>query len=87
MAVKTIVVDKRLPNIGITVLVLIRDKKCALNRMVAEIDERGERTGKKQWLGDGSFVDSIIAWLPIPTFDQILEANKDVLQRMKEKGD
>ncbi|RGM25328.1 hypothetical protein [Bacteroides sp. OM08-17BH] len=22
-------------------------------------------------------------WMPIPTFDQILEANKDVLQRMK----
>lgn len=26
-------------------------------------------------------------WMPIPSFDQILEANKDVLQRMKEKGD
>lgn len=28
-----------------------------------------------------------IAYMPIPSFDQILEANKDVLQRMKEKGD
>lgn len=27
-----------------------------------------------------------VAWMPIPTFDQILEANKDVLQRIKEKG-
>lgn len=26
-------------------------------------------------------------WMPIPSFDQILEANKDVLQRMKEKGE
>lgn len=26
-------------------------------------------------------------WMPIPSFDQILEANKYVLQRMKEKGD
>lgn len=25
----------------------------------------------------------VIAWSPIPTFDQILEANKDVLQRLK----
>ena len=25
-------------------------------------------------------------WMPIPSFDQILEANKDVLQRIKEKG-
>lgn len=26
-------------------------------------------------------------WMPIPTFDEILEANKDVLGRIKEKGD
>lgn len=30
---------------------------------------------------------NVIAFMRIPTFDQILEANKDVLQRMKEKGD
>ena len=29
----------------------------------------------------------IKAWLPIPSFDDILEANKDVLERIKEKGD
>ena len=28
-----------------------------------------------------------IAWMPIPTFDEILENNKDVLERIKEKGD
>ncbi len=26
-------------------------------------------------------------WMPIPSFDEILEANKDVLKRMKEKGE
>lgn len=26
-------------------------------------------------------------WMPIPSFDEILEANKDVLQRIKENGD
>lgn len=26
-------------------------------------------------------------WMPIPTFDEILEANRDVLERIKEKGD
>lgn len=26
-------------------------------------------------------------WRPIPSFDEILEANKDVLKRIKEKGD
>jgi len=29
----------------------------------------------------------IKAWLPIPSFDEILEENKDVLERIKEKGD
>jgi hypothetical protein len=29
----------------------------------------------------------IKAWLPIPSFDEILEANRDVLERIKEKGD
>lgn len=29
----------------------------------------------------------IKAWLPIPSFDDILEANRDVLERIKEKGD
>lgn len=28
-----------------------------------------------------------VAWIPIPSFDDILEANKDVLERIKEKGD
>lgn len=26
-------------------------------------------------------------WRPVPSFDEILEANKDVLERIKEKGD
>lgn len=26
-------------------------------------------------------------WMPIPSFEEILEANKDVLERIKEKGD
>lgn len=28
-----------------------------------------------------------VAWMPIPSFDDILEANKDVLERIKQKGD
>lgn len=27
----------------------------------------------------------IIAWMPIPSFDEILEANRDVLERIKEE--
>lgn len=29
----------------------------------------------------------VIYWQPIPSFDKILEANRDVLERIKEKGD
>ena len=29
----------------------------------------------------------VVAWMPIPSFDEILEANRDVLERIKEKGD
>ena len=32
-----------------------------------------------------NFEDDIIAWMPIPSFDEILEANKDVLKRLKYK--
>lgn len=28
-----------------------------------------------------------IYWMPIPSFDDIIESNKDVLERIKEKGD
>jgi hypothetical protein len=40
-------------------------------------------TGKDLTTYDGG----VLFWMPIPSFDQILEANKDVLQRLKEKGD
>ena len=29
----------------------------------------------------------VVVWMPIPSFDEILEANRDVLERIKEKGD
>jgi hypothetical protein len=45
-------------------------------------------------LTDGEVIDNISElllgithWMPIPSFDEILEANKDVLERIKEKGD
>ena len=36
----------------------------------------------------GEFLkQEVVAWCPIPSFDEILEANRDVLERIKEKGD
>lgn len=31
-------------------------------------------------------LEDVVAWMPIPPFDEILEANKDVLERIKEKA-
>lgn len=31
-------------------------------------------------------IDDVICWMPIPSFDEILEANRNVLERIKEKG-
>lgn len=46
-------------------------------------------SSKNKWLkSDNAYteeVDNVVRWMPIPSFDEILEANKDVLQRLKYK--
>ena len=74
-------VKERLPEEGQKVFVLvirygvpsIREEKFRRN---SNLDR------KERWIHGNSIV---LAWMPIPSFDQILEANKDVLQRIKEK--
>ncbi len=76
-------VKGRLPEEGQKVFVLvmcygtpcIREEKFCRN---SNLDKKG------MWIHGNSFV---LAWMPIPSFDEILEANKDVLERIKEKGD
>ena len=42
----------------------------------------------KSWLVYGTgYTYNVVAYMPIPSFDEILEANRDVLERIKEKGD
>lgn len=44
-------------------------------------------SSENKWLkSDNAYteeVDNVVRWMPIPSFDEILEANKDVLQRLK----
>ena len=49
---------------------------------------------KAIYIGEGLWIygdvmniknDDIIAWMPIPSFDDIWDANKDVLKRLKDK--
>ena len=49
-------------------------------------------SSENKWMkSNGGYYDEVIggvvAWFPIPSFDEILEVNKDVLERIKEKGD
>ena len=76
-------VEERLPKEGQKVFVLvmwydipcIREEKFCRN---SNLDKKG------MWIHGNSIV---LAWMPIPSFDEILEANRDVLERIKEKGD
>lgn len=38
--------------------------------------------GENEWCFG---LSKVIAWMPIPSFDEILKANKDVLRRLKDK--
>lgn len=47
-------------------------------------------SSKNKWMKSNrgyydEVIDDVVAWMPIPSFDEILETNKDVLQRLKEK--
>lgn len=49
-------------------------------------------SSKNKWMKSNGghydeVIDDVVSWFPIPSFDDILEANKDVLGRIKEKGD
>ena len=49
-------------------------------------------SSKNKWMKSNrgyydEVIDDVVAWMPIPSFDDILEENRDVLERIKEKGD
>ena len=49
-------------------------------------------SSKNEWVKyNCGYYDEVIKdvthWMPIPSFDGILKANRDVLERVKEKGD
>ena len=70
-------VEERLPDYLEKVLVLYEYK--------GEIQiQQNSYLGEKDWKFGSN---KILAWLPIPSFDEILEANSDVLERIQEKGD
>ena len=76
-------VKERLPEEGQKVFVLTMC--CGVSRILIERFCKTSAFDKdNRWVFGNSIV---LAWFPIPYFDEILEANKDVLERIKEKGD
>ena len=82
--------SKQLPWIS------VEDKLPSLNQKVIVYNGKqvyiSHRT-EKDYAKDANFflygfqTYNVVAWMPIPSFDDILEANRDVLERIKEKGD
>ena len=76
-------VKERLPEEGQKVFVLTMC--CGVSRILIERFCKTSAFDKdNRWVFGNSIV---LAWFPIPSFDEILEANRDVLERIKEKGD
>lgn len=72
-------VEERLPEENQEYLVVLDNRVVC----VAQYNKNN-----KSWLIYGTgYTYRVVAYMPILSFDQILEANKDVLQRMKEIGD
>ncbi len=49
-------------------------------------EKKGYNNKMERALNSSAECEDINLWMPIPSFDEILEANKDVLKRIKEKG-
>ncbi len=74
-------VEERLPETNKEVLVLCRRKRSGVCFVIENAYENGD------WVTKSAMYYETVAWMPIPSFDDILDANKDVLERIKEKGD
>ena len=70
-------VEERLPDYLEKVLVLYEHKGEIQIQQNTYLDEKDWKFGSNK----------ILAWMPILSFDEILESNRDVLERIKEKGD
>lgn len=76
-------VKERLPEEGQKVFVLTMC--CGVSRILIERFYKTNAFDKdNRWIFGNSIV---LAWFPIPSFDEILEANRDTLERIKQKVD
>ena len=79
-------VEERLPEPGKEVLLYVKN---SIQHYVIGWLRRNKGYNKGMWALSNGWVEDkdITHWMYIPSFDEILEANRDVLERIKEKGD
>ena len=65
-------VEERLPETNKKVLVLCRRKRSGVCFVIENAYENGD------WVTKSAMYYETVAWMPIPSFDEILEANKGV---------
>ena len=79
-------VKERLPEEGEPVLIRLKD---GIVRLVCY--DTDDDVNVYFWSDNYAYETisgwDVTHWTPIPSFDEILEANKDVLERIKQKGD
>lgn len=66
-------VKDKLPATGEVVLVLTSNGKVSTTKRYQPKDCRGKNIGLATWKGSTTFVNSIIAWMPILSFDNVLK--------------
>ena len=79
-------VKERLPEEGQPV-VFILEWRGIHRGYFAGLYKKGKWETEERVYDTISFHGIVIYYMPIPSFDEILEANRDVLERIKEKGD
>ena len=79
-------VKERLPEEGQRV-VFILEWRGIHRGYFAGLYKKGKWETEERVYDTISFHGIVIYYMPIPSFDEILEANRDVLERIKDKGD
>lgn len=78
-----ITVKERLPEAFKLKLILLKDGQVR----IASINFQITCFWYDRETNESFDLEDVVAWMPIPSFDEILEANRDVLERIKKKGD
>lgn len=80
-------VEERLPGKNTGVFFTVEWKDSCKGYFVGLYYGNGQWESDNRMFLQDSPLYRITHYMPIPSFDEILEANRDVLERIKEKGD